>query len=83
MVRDIIISVLPERVYSLLFVVLILMLWHRQAIFESKGDELFSSAAFGIRNGPEYYPFRITLWPDGVTEFIVIDKRIFWLILNP
>ena len=82
MVRDIILSVLPDRVCSLLFVVLLLMLWHRQAIFESKGDELFSSAAFRIRNGPENYPFRITLWPNGVTELIVIDERIFWLIID-
>ena len=28
---------------------LILMLWHRQAVFESKGDKLFSSAEFRIR----------------------------------
>ena len=29
---------------------LILMLWHRQAIFESKGDKLSSSAESRIRN---------------------------------
>ena len=32
------------------FFLLILMLWHRQAIFDSKGDELFSSAECRIRS---------------------------------
>ena len=35
---------------------LILMLWHRQAIFESKGDKLFSSAECRIRTQDTYSP---------------------------
>ena len=32
-----------------MYLLLISMLWHRQAIFESKGDKLSSSAEYRIR----------------------------------
>ena len=42
-------SIQPTRPHSTCLLLLISMLWHRQAIFESKGDKLSSSAECRIR----------------------------------
>ena len=53
---------------------LISMLWHRQAIFESKGDESSSSAECRIRTQGLRHPFAIRLNACWQTDWAIEDQ---------
>ena len=59
---------------------LISMLWHRQAIFESKGDKLFSSAECRIRTQGLRHLFASRLNACWQTDWAIEDqaKNLVW-----
>ena len=56
------------------FLLLILMLWHRQAIFESKGDKLSSSAECRIRTQGLGHLFASRLNARWQTDWAIEDQ---------
>ena len=63
-------------IYVFFLLLLILMLWHRQAIFESKGDKLSSSAECRIRTQGLRHLFASRLNACWQTDWAIEDQAV-------
>ena len=68
----------PEIIRISCLLLLISMLWHRQAIFESKGDKLSSSAEGRIRTQGLRYLFTSRLNACWQTDWAIEDQAKTW-----
>ena len=73
------VSMMSEHIYIHTYVlVLIYMLWHRQAIFESKGDKLSSSAECRIRTQGLRHQIASRLNARWQTDWAIEDQAKTW-----